>query len=203
MPSPKNWIDSRGNRRCGARSKRHGGRCGHVPAKGRDRCKFHGGASTRPHNPRGWPKEAWARRAARQALYRAMGLPWHGGTPRKPAKVLTMAEEAKLNLDRAIVELEATLPPDVRDLPIDQLTAPQALGRASLVGLHQLVRIVEQPLDFENLKQLRLVGDMALGANKLLQRHAQGERNHDLIGKLLAAVAAEEAEKAGKIIEPE
>lgn len=132
-----------------------------------------------------------ARFEAKRALYRALGLPWFGGAPRKREKVLSMAEEAKAAVSTAIVELEELLPLDVRTLPIDQLTAPQALGRASLAGLHQLVRIVEQPLDFDDLKQVRLIGDMALGANKLLQRHAQGERNHDLIGKLLAALEAE------------
>jgi len=102
-----------------------------------------------------------------------------------------VAEEAKATLGELVTVLEAALPADVCDLPIDDLTAPQALGRASLVGARQLVRIVELPLDPENLKQMRLIGDMALGANKLLARHAQGERNHDMIGRLLAAIEAE------------
>ncbi len=124
-----------------------------------------------------------------------MGLAWPGGKHRKPAKVMTMAEEAKVTITHAIAELEAQFPADVRNLPVEELSAPQALGRASLMGLHQLVRIVEMELDPDNLKQLRLIGDMALGANKLLQQHAEGERNKDLIGKLLAAMEAEKAEK--------
>jgi hypothetical protein len=102
-----------------------------------------------------------------------------------------MVEEAKATIGQAIEELTAALPVDVRSLPIEELTGPQALGRASLLGLHQLCRIVEQPLDMDNLKQQRLIGDMALGANKLLKSHAEGERNHDLIGRLLAALEAE------------
>jgi len=86
------------------------------------------------------------------------------------------------------------LPPDIMTVPIESLSAPQALGRVSLSGLYQLARIVEQPLDMDNLKQQRLIGDMALGANKLLKSHAEGERNHDLIGRLLAALEAEKVE---------
>jgi hypothetical protein len=180
---------------CGARRSYGRGLCLAPAMKGRRRCYFHGGKAY--GSPIGaWRNQgpAWAKAKARQALYKALGLSWPGGGPRKPERVMTMVEEAKVKVARAIVKLEAVLPVDVRRLPIEELTAPQALGRASLMGLHQLVRIVEQPLDPENLKQMRLIGDMALGANKLLQKHAEGERNHDLIGKLLAAIAAEKEE---------
>lgn len=104
-----------------------------------------------------------------------------------------MVDEAKVTIGQAIVELEEALPPDIMKVPIESLSGAQALGRVSLSGLYQLGRIVEQPLDLDNLKQQRLIGDMALGANKLLKSHAEGERNHDLIGRLLAALEAEKA----------
>ncbi len=156
------------------------------------RCKFHGGRRIGRYHG-GWPASAHKRSAAMLALYRALGLSWPGGRPRKIEKVMSMVEQAKTAIGQAVMELEEALPPDIMKVPVDQLTAPQALGRASLVGLHQLVRIVEQKIIKKDLKQQRLIGDMALGANKLLQRHAQGERNHDLIGKLLAALEAEKA----------
>jgi hypothetical protein len=181
---------------CGAKHRRTGGFCRLPAMKGRRRCRHHGGKLF------GSPIGAWrnlgpahAQAKRKQALYKALGLSWPGWGHRKPERVRTMVEEAKVVLQQGIVELETALPVDVRRLPIEELTAPQALGRASLMGLYQLVRIVEMELDPENLKQMRLIGDMALGANKLLQRHAEGERSHDLIGKLLAAIEAEKAEK--------
>jgi hypothetical protein len=141
----------------------------------------------------GWPQSAHNRKNARQALYKALGLSWFGGAPRKQKTVKTMVERAKETLGRAVAELEAAIPVDTRTLPVEELTGAQALGRASLAGLHQLIRIIEQPIDPDDLKQQRLIGDMALGANKLLQRHAQGERNHDLVAKLLAILEAEKA----------
>jgi hypothetical protein len=112
-----------------------------------------------------------------------------------------MAEQAKEAIGSAMAELKDALPLDIMKVPLESLAPAQALGRIALNGLYQLARIVEQPLDMDNLKQQRLIGDMALGANKLLQRHAQGERQHDMIGKLIAAIEAEEAEKAGLIVE--
>jgi hypothetical protein len=122
-----------------------------------------------------------------------MGLRWPGGAPRKIEKVLSMAEEAKATIGAAIVELEAALPVDIMSGPIEGLPAAHALARVSLSGLYQLGRIVEQPLDMDNLKQQRLIGDMALGANKLFKSHAEGERNTDLIGRLLELLEAEKS----------
>jgi len=164
------------------------------PVAGRRRCKFHGGNSIHNHRP-GLSASALRAVASKQALYKAVGLPWHGGAPRKVERVRTMVERAVVVAERAIAELEAAVPVDVRTLPVEDLTPPQALGLGSLLGLQQLVRIVRQPLDLDSLKQQRLIGDMALGMNKLLQRHAEGERSHDLIGKLLAAIEAEKTEK--------
>jgi len=63
------------------------------------------------------------------------------------------------------------------------------------------VRIIEQPLrlrgkrqiPIQELKVQRLVGDMALAANKLFARVAEGElrgRQADALGKLLEEIAA-------------
>jgi hypothetical protein len=181
---------------CGAKHRKTGGFCRLPAMKGRRRCRHHGGKLF------GSPIGAWrnlgpahAQAKRKQALYKALGLSWPGGHHRKPERVMTMVEEAKMVLQQGIAEMEAALPLDALRLRVEELTAAQALGRASLVGLHQLVRIVEMPFEPENLKQMRLIGDMALGVNKLLQRHAEGERSHDLIGKLLAAIEAEKAEK--------
>lgn len=104
-----------------------------------------------------------------------------------------MVDEAKATISSAIVELEDALPPDIMKVPIESLSAPQALGRVSLSGLYQLGRIVEQKIRTKDLKQQRLIGDMALGANKLLKSHADGERNTDLIGRLLQLLEEEKA----------
>lgn len=107
-----------------------------------------------------------------------------------------MAEEAKAGLGTMVAELEAMLPADLETRDIDTLTAPEALGLASLLGSRQLVRIVSQPLAMDNLKQQRLIGDMAHGSIKLMKAHAEGQRNHDLIGRLLQAIEAERAPEA-------
>ncbi len=185
-------IDRPRPRYCGANRRYGRGPCGMPALKGSWRCQFHGGRRIGRYHG-GWPKSAHKRRATMLALYRALGITWPGGRPRKIEKVMSMAEQAKTVLTTAIVELEAALPPNILSIPVEELTGPQALGRASLSGSRQLVRIIEQQLDMENLKQQRLVGDMAGVALRQLERHAQGERTHDLIGKLLAALEAEKA----------
>jgi hypothetical protein len=144
---------------------------------------------------------AWKRLAALQALRRELGLKWYGGAPRKMGRVLTMAEEAKRSLEVEARALEARLPADVMTAPIEGLPAAAALGRAALSGIYQLIRIVEQPLDLADLKQQRLIGDMALGASKLLARAAEGEfraRKSNAIEELLAQISLENRENAKK-----
>lgn len=85
---------------------------------------------------------------------------------------------------------------------IESLAPATALGRAALSGLRQLIRIIEQPLDLGDLKQQRLIGDMSLGASRLLARAAEGEfrgRRSDTIDRLLREIAAEKASKAGPL----
>jgi hypothetical protein len=109
----------------------------------------------------------------------AAGLKAAGGRPRKLHPVARMAEQAKRHLVERASELEAELPVDVVTAPIESLEPPEALGRATLSGIHQLIRIIEQPLDMSGgataLKQQRLIGDLALGAGKLFMRVAEDE----------------------------
>lgn len=114
------------------------------------------------------------KRMALQAAYRALGIPWHGGRPRKPERVASMADKAVTVLVRQEAEL-ATAIGDAMTRPIDDLTPPEALGRATLSGIRRLIEIVEQPVDLSDLKQQRLIGDMALGAAKLYMRAAEAE----------------------------
>ena len=72
----------------------------------------------------------------------------------------------------------------------------EALGRAALSGSYQLIRIIEQELDFNDLKQQRLIGDMSAVALRLFVRAADGEykaRQTDALGELLAEIRAERA----------
>lgn len=143
---------------------------------------------------------AWkARRTYIERLHR-MGLKVPGGRPPGRGKVTSMADRAKVVLLAQAGELEAGLPADIMERPVESLPPAAALGRAALSGLRQLIRIIEQPLNLEDLKQQRLLGDMSLGAVKMLARTAEGEfraRRSDAIEKLLAQIAAENATKSG------
>ena len=119
-----------------------------------------------------------------------MGLPWYGGRPRKLGKVLTMAERAVAVLGPVI---EATAV-EVVDKPVEAMNPAELLGATSLQGLRRLHEIVSEPLDPDDLKQRRLVGDMAVAVNKLFMRAAEGEfraRRDDALGRLLALIAAD------------
>ncbi len=143
-----------------------------------------------------------AGRARKQALFRALGIPWYGGRPRKPRVVLSLVQEAKRHMAQEIAKLEAALPPDILKRKVETLSAPEALGRASLSGFHKLVHLIEQPIvvrkrrkdpppSIEELKLQRLVGDMSLGAGKLFARVAEGQlraREGDALERLLAEI---------------
>ncbi len=117
-----------------------------------------------------------------------------------------MAEEAKIVLHETGAELERLLPADILSRPIESLSPAEALGRAALSGTHQLVRIIEQPLDIregdpkttpppktDELKLQRLIGDMSNVALNALRRTATAERAGDALGELLAEIRAEKA----------
>ena len=151
---------------CGARN-RAGLPCSRRSMAGQRRCFNHGGRwNAGSHKRR--TKPANAAYAVRLALFRALGIPWHGGRPRKPRKVRTLVEQAKDRLPADIValsEASAMLP---------QGSSGQQLAEVALKGLRRLEEIIDMPLDQDNPKQMRLVGDMALGVCKLFQRAAEG-----------------------------
>jgi hypothetical protein len=113
-----------------------------------------------------------------------------------------MAERAKRELVARAAELEAHLPADVMTQPVESLAPAEALGRAALSGIHQLIRIIEEPLAMglepEALKQRRLIGDMSLGAGKLYMRAAEGEfqqRKAGALDQLLEEIRVAKAER--------
>lgn len=138
---------------------------------------------------------AWRASAKKQALFRALGLPWYGGAPRRAAKVRTMVDEAKVALAGQIVELQAIVPAEVMTKAVDELSAPEALDRAALSGARQLVQIVEREIDWDELKQVRLIGDMAAVAMRLSVRVSEGQfraRRDDALARLLASLARDD-----------
>ena len=146
---------------------------------------------------------AWKARRAYIERRHVLGLRVPGGRPRKFEKVQTMAEQAKRELVARAVELEARLPADVMTRPVESLAPAEALGRAALSGIHQLIRIIEEPLQMglepEALKQRRLIGDMSLGAGKLYMRAAEGEfqqRRPGALDELLAEIRAAKEERS-------
>jgi hypothetical protein len=112
------------------------------------------------------------------ALFKALGLSWYGGRPRKPGKVMTLAEKSAEHISGEIAVLQEIVPADAMVRDISTLGPGDALGRAALSGLQQLIRIIEQPLDLREditaYKQQRLIGDMAVAAGKLYMRAAEG-----------------------------
>lgn len=174
-----------------------------VAMPGRIRCRMHGGTQRRGIVRGRNTAKATERRKVWLALLHALGLRHPGGRPRKLRQTQNLVREAKATMASAIAGLESVMPTGVMSKPIEELTAPEALGRASLSGLYQLVRLIEQPLDVRQkrdhqvlpheLKVQRLVGDMALAANKLFARVAEGElrgRQADALGRLLEEIAA-------------
>lgn len=178
---------------CNARN-RSGGRCRRYPLAGKRRCALHGGLST---GPRDWRPNVAAMVNGRKKYIEhchALGLKAPGGRPRKLGKVATMVERAKTALIEQSAELRAAMPSDVMLRAVETLTPAEALGRSALSGLYQLIRIVEQPIDLADLKQQRLIADIALGTTKLFARAAEGEfraRRDDAVMQLIEKLAAE------------
>ncbi|HXI47162.1 MAG TPA: hypothetical protein VNH39_01140 [Steroidobacteraceae bacterium] len=108
-------------------------------------------------------------------------------------------------IDEELGALERAIPGDIMVADPLTLNGAELMARGALEGLRQLRLIIVQPLDIEGtireesnwgLKQQRLVGDMANVLLKQARERAEGERNYDLIGRLLAAMAAEKSEKS-------
>ena len=167
-------------------------RCHHSPMPN-GRCHMHGGRlkGGSVHRDTRKPMAAWRRWVE---LLHAMGLKHPGGRPRKLKTVLSMTDKAKAVLVDGAKDLAEALPTDILQRPIESLSPAQALGRAALSGSYQLIRIIEQELDMNDLKQQRLIGDMAGTALRLVMRAGErGDqgRTNDVLGELLKAIKAE------------
>ena len=97
-----------------------------------------------------------------------------------------MAEEAKA----AIVVAQEQVRALAEVAPAGGLVGK--LSEVASVGLDRLAEIVSMPLDQADVKQMRLIGDMALGACKLLQRASEASlqaQQQDRIGEILERLA--------------
>jgi hypothetical protein len=110
-----------------------------------------------------------------------------------------MAERAKEEISQEIVELEAALPSDVMTRPIGELTPAEALARVSLKGLRRLDEIMTVPVtDQMDVREKRLIGDMAVAACKMFMRAAEGEfqaRKAGALDELLAEIREAKAKR--------
>jgi hypothetical protein len=173
---------------CGARHKYRPGRCRALALKGRRRCRMHGGTNPGrvPHAPVVMGP-AWKARDQRQALYKSLGMAWPGGPHRTHAVTLSVIAKAKQTVARNKRDLSTALPDiiklarDRRPLAELNVTPAEALARVAWKGLEQLDRILsitlpkDDPIEIrENIKTLRLVGDMAVAANRLLAQIGEG-----------------------------
>jgi hypothetical protein len=134
---------------------------------------------------------------------RALGLPWYGGR-RKQKVTLTMAEKAI-----AILDEELALLPEPRNVPDEQKGDLEIFGeavRGSVLLLRDTVRLGHGVMFDAKGKRLTSVADMhpqdlkmlgmanivALGVTKLGFKVADRQQRNDIIGKLIAAIAAEQ-----------
>lgn len=152
-------------------------------------------------------KYEWEGRDRKQAVMRALGLPWYGGR-RKTTPRLSMAEKAIKIMDEEIELLP--VPRDVPDSEKGDIEIFSEGLRASVVLLRDVVRLGQRlivdaegnPLDTvaemhpQDLKALGMASITALGVTKQGFKAADRQQRNDLIGKLLAAIAAEKEEDA-------
>lgn len=192
-------------RMCGAK-RRNGERCRQHGAGYGGKCYWHGG-----RNPGGYhggtTHKARATWLKNLRIRQAMGLRQPGGKPRgNRTKVQEMVGQAKRQLEIAL-ELQAPAPvattevepalaqAGVPALP-SQGSAADLLSHAAHQGLQRLYEIVSTPLDWDDPKQVRLIGDMALGVSRLALRAAEGEfraRRDDALTRLLEEIQHERA----------
>lgn len=190
---------------CGARLKSGLGRCRQAPLRGKMRCRVHGGKLTggmRHKDPAAYI-QFWRSRYKRWLLLRQrLGLPHPGGRPRKLSRVKKMVDAADKQLGQALDAIDAVLPAEVEG---EEETAPVLLARTARDGIQQLRRIINMPVNAclgdnglpatpHDQKTLRLIGDMALGVQKIFVRAAEAEfrvRQSDSLQRLFEEIAAE------------
>src|SRR5215471_11103280 len=175
--------------RCGARLSYGRGYCCAWALDGRRRCKWHGGKSTGPRTAAGMANTVEAmRRGRKRKIERlhALGLKAPGGRPsgrwwKRPV------DERERTLRRMADLIEKLPAPPAK--PIGEWSLPELLTDTARMGLVQLHAIISQPLklkqspeerlDPEELKLQRLVGELGLGADKLLARVQESELYHE------------------------
>lgn len=110
-----------------------------------------------------------------------------------------MIDETKALIEPQLVGFEAPA-------TVAGKSVPEAMADATLRGLEQVYRIIDQPLrvDEEGLlcdqKQQRLIVDATLGVARIFVRAAESEfraRHDDVLDKLLAMIEAEKVKKDG------
>jgi hypothetical protein len=190
---------------CGAKLQNRPGFCRGLPLRGKRRCRLHGGKGGAPYNPRGWQPGAHRGRDKKQAVLRALGLPWYGGAPKQKV-TLSMAEKAIRILDETVALL-----PEPRDVPDAEKGDVEIFAegvRASCILLRDTVRLGQRLMRDEegnaiesvaqmhpqNLKFLGMAQITALGVTKQGWKAADRSQRNVIIGNLLAAIAAEKAE---------
>lgn len=151
-----------------------------------------------------------ARDRLMKRLRRAMGLPWYGGRPLKPAKVDTMVDQAIKVATGSLEILEAITPaPPATGLEHEAEHAGELLLRGMQQGLAvgldicQGYREARQVRSFEQMdpKMARLASDTAgwmcrLGAK--VMEEAFRRRRDDTVGKLLEQLRVEPLEPEKK-----
>lgn len=186
---------------CGAKAKSTGLPCRQPGSGHGGRCKYHGGNSRGGSLPGQTTTKARATWLKNLRIRQAMGLRQPGGKPRKDrGKVEKMIAKAKRQLEIALeMQAPAPLTPEtaasVPALPA-QGSAADLLSHAAHQGLQRLYEIVSTPVDWDDLKQVRLIGDMALGVSRLALRAAEGEfraRRDDALTRLLEEIQRERA----------
>lgn len=140
----------------------------------------------------------WPNRHRAQMMYRALGMPWPGGRPRKRSeRLLVEIVLAQERVADAVTALTAALPA----VPAEREGAAAKLGRVALRGLEVLEAVVNTPIDWDKPRQARIICDMAVAANQLLMRAAESEyrqRREDGLTRLLEMLAENERKAASQ-----
>lgn len=169
------------------------------------RCYLHGGrrkGGSKPGQPTHQARTQWRKNLA---IRHAMGLKQPGGSPRRPKTTEDLVAKATRQLEIALL---AARPPDRPDMTAREVAAlppaplPQGastgelLSLATTEGVKRLYEIVTRPIDWDELKQVRLIGDMSLGVSRLAMRAAEGEfraRRDDALTMLLEEIQRDRA----------
>jgi hypothetical protein len=122
----------------------------------------------------------------------AFGLKAPGGRPRKIGRVRCIAAEAAERLAIVVAELGQKI---VEHRASEALpSAASVLNEAAYQGASRLLEICSMPIDMEQPKVARLIGDMSAAVLRLDMRVVEGEyraRRDGAMAALLAEIAEE------------